>query len=266
MRKEAWESWIKSILERLPLRSFPPAEQCRIAKNLTLQPAASWCQLSFMSVQALLKAQSLETGMTTDSKLAHELMAAMTWDYEVVAPDTRNVPDVLGHQSAPLNILSDLGHLQTQTHYLQIERYLDPQQREFLVGGWLMFDIHRDTNEKIAVLLLDLLVDGQPNREIVFEFTLEPNYMVAVDRFLDDVTFTLNWPSDDTHALKRSAQKASLLNAVGVLNLFHTTLIVKANDLKLARAISNPQGTTGFRVTDLNMASLRGSHSSIRNH
>lgn len=263
MRVRNLESWMSSVIDRLPLHSLPSDEQCKLAKELTSQPENSWCKYTYMTVYALLNAQCAKKGIKTDSKLAHELMALMTWNLEVVCPHPLSIPESLDQINAPKHILRGLATLQTQTHYLQIQRYLDKANLAFLAGAWMMFDVHRDTNQKSILVLFDAVVNGAPNREILCEFTVEDDYEVAIQRFLDDLAFTLNWPADEEHAKRANDERNLLRMAIAVLNLFHEALITNASTLSTARAMAQPEGQSGIKFCDLSFASWGESKDSM---
>jgi len=250
MYRPALATWLKNLVRRLPLKALPAAKQIEIAKQFTQQPDVPWCQLTFATVHALVWAQAMEAQHPVDGRLAHELLAAMTWDREIIVPEPKRLKQVASDPALPANALAMLAGLPKQTSYLLFEQASLADPAIFVTGAWLIQDVNVDTGDKILLLLLDLQIEGKPVRDVLLEFSIEPTFEQAVEHQVEKIAQVQSWDSLPGAMERRDNLRAYMNMSRPVLAAFIDTLVNQQEPLQRARHGAVPD-EMGFTLVDL---------------
>jgi hypothetical protein len=250
MYRPALATWFQSLVQRLPLKALPHAKQIEIAKTFTQQPDLPWCRFTFATVHALVWAQAMEAQVAVDGRLAHELLAAMSWDREIIVPESGQLRRVVADPVLPANALATLAELPKQTTYLLFEQpsLVDPSV--FVTGAWLIHDLDVDTGDKILLLLLDLLIEGKPVRDMLLEFSIEQSFDEAVEKQVEKIARTQAWDMVPGAVERRDNLRAYMNTTRPVLAAFIDTLVNQRETLERARR-NVAADELGFTLVDL---------------
>lgn len=247
MYRPSMASWLTSIAQRLPLGAIPTPKQVELAKQFTQQPELPGINLSLSTVHTLVWAQAFDKQATVDGRLPPELMAAMTWNREIVRPNPLRLQQLQREPCLPAGALAALAGLPQQTSYLLIER---PGGGCFITGAWLMADLALESEEKILQLLMDLVVDGKPVRDVLFDFTLQSTVEAAIEVKVEETARTQRWDLSHGAIARRENFRRYVDGMRAVLAAFYDTFIIRAGELARARASAQPD-ELGFSFLDL---------------
>lgn len=250
MYRPAMASWFQSLAQRLPLKAVPTAKQVEIAKQFTGQPDLPWCRLSYATVHALVWAQAAQAEAAMDGRLVHELMAAMTWNREIIVPDPARLLRVTQEPVLPNDALAALAEIPQQTVYLLLEQPAVEDPSVFVNGAWLMRDYDSDTEGKLLLVLLDLLVNGQPVRDVLLEFSVEASFEESIERQIEKTAQAQGWDLASGAIARRANLRAYLRAARPVIAAFYDTLVANRVALQRARAHLTPD-ELGFTLVDV---------------
>ncbi len=246
-------TWFTSLAQRMPLRAVPTARQVEIAKTFTGQPEVDGITLSYATAHALVWAQAMEAQSAADGRLAHELLAALTWDRTIVVPDPLRLLEAQIHPALPPNALFELAGTRRQTNYLLIEAPAPGDAEAFINGAWIIRDVAQDTHEPLLLLLLDMVVNGLPVRDMLFEFTLEPTFELAVERQVEKIAAVQLWDSMPGAQARRENMRSYILGVQPLVATFHDTFVRQCAKLEIARAAAE-KDELGFTLVQLSPA------------
>lgn len=250
MYRPALATWFQSLVLRLPMKALPQPKQVDIAKRFTQQPNLPWCRFTYATVHALVWAQAMEAQQSVDGRLAHELLAALTWDREIIVPDPVRIAQIVRNPMLPDNALVTLAGFPKQTTYLLFEQPSLGDPSVFVTGAWLIYDIDVDTGAKVLLLLLDLLIEGKPVRDMLLEFSVEASFQQAVEKQVEKIAKCQDWDSVPGAVARRDNLRAYINTTLPVLAAFHDTLVHERPILDRARRNVAPD-ELGFTLVDM---------------
>lgn len=242
--------WFQSLAQRLPLKAIPTPKQVELAKQFTGQPDLPWCRLSYATVHALVWAQAAQAEVAADGRLAHELMAAMTWNREIILPDPVRLRRLVEHPSVPHDGLAALASVPEQTTYLLLQQPAVGDPSVFVNGAWLMHDYDVETEDKLLLVLLDLLVEGKPVRDVLLEFSIAATFDESVERQVEKTAGAQGWDIATGAVTRRDNLRAYLRASRPVVAAFYDTLLANKDALTRARSGVRPD-ELGFTLVDV---------------
>lgn len=254
MHRPQFAAWLTSIAERLPLRAIPPQEQIRRAREMMQQPEVPWCELSLASAQALVWAQAQSAAgnpqHASDVTLAAELLAALTWDRQIVRPLATDLMQLQRRADIASSVMPDLASIAKQTVYMLVEMPTMGEHASFVQGVWLIRDVDHDSGGPSLLLLLDLIVGATPDRTVLLQFPVRPSFEHSVEEAVERQF--AGWPADSgsSAAAGRDHVRALLLGAKPLVAALHHTFVVGAPRIAAAAEVAG-RDELGFSLVDL---------------
>ena len=267
MYRPALATWFESIAQRLPLKTIPATEQVEIAKQITGQPDVPWCRISSRTAYTLVWSQATEVPIANVPGLAQELMAAMTWNREMVMPDPIRLARVAAHPCLPRGALHELAKIPRQTNYILLEHTFGDDPDLFINGAWLIADIDHDGGDRKLLLQLDLIRQGTALRDIVMSYDLCETVEEAIERQVDREAITQGWDSMPGGIGQRESLRAYIAAATPILAVFYDTFVKDHDALARARTVARAD-ELDFKLVDIgNPSGTATQHASgIRYH
>lgn len=267
MYRPALATWFESIAQRLPLKTIPPTEQVEIAKQLTGQPDVPWCRISSRTAYTLVWAQATAAPIANVPGLAQELMAAMTWNREMVVPDPIRLARVAGNPCLPRGALHELAQIPHQTNYILLEQTFGDDPELFINGAWLIADIDHDSGDRKLLLQLDLVRQGMALRDIVMAYDLCETVEESIERQVDREAGAQGWDAMPGGIGQRESLRAYIATATPILAVLYDTFVKDRDALARARTVARAD-ELDFKLVDVgNPSGAAAQHASgIRYH